>query len=228
MADARTPKGPTMSTSSDTSVAGARPLRADARRNQDAILAAAVDVFAERGVEIALDEVARQAGVGIATLYRHFPTREALIRGAYVREVDLLCDEVDELLATLPPDEAMLAWMQRFVGYVTGKPGMAMALRSIVTSTHEAAAQANQTRVYTAIYRLVEAAERSGAIRTGVSPDDLAGALSGISLAAGRPGSPGRAGRLVALLVDGLRYGAPNPTQHPESGATPARPGSKR
>jgi AcrR family transcriptional regulator len=210
MADARTPKGPTMSASPGTS-SGARPLRADARRNQDAILAAAVDVFAERGVEIALDEVARQAGVGIATLYRHFPTREALITGAYVREVDLLCDEVDELLTTLPPDEAMLTWMQRFVGYVAGKPGMALALRSIVMSTDEAAVPANQTRVYAAIHHLVETAERSGAIRAGISPEDLAGALSGISLAAGRPGSPGRANRLVALLVDGLRYGAPGP-----------------
>ncbi|WP_345564338.1 helix-turn-helix domain-containing protein [Nonomuraea rosea] len=76
-------------------------------------MVAAVEVFAERGIEIALDEVARRAGVGIATLYRHFPTREALIAGAYVREIGLLCDGVDDLLAAMPGDEALIAWMQR-------------------------------------------------------------------------------------------------------------------
>jgi AcrR family transcriptional regulator len=187
----------------------ARPLRADARRKREAILAAAVDVFAERGVEIPLDDVARRAEVGIATLYRHFPTREALITGAYVREIDLLCDGVDDLLARMPADRALVAWMQRFIGYVAGRPGMALALKSIVTATDAAAVQSSHDRIYAALGRLTEAAERDGLIRSGVAPEDLANALSGISLANSQTGTRDRADRLVSLLVDGLRYGAP-------------------
>jgi AcrR family transcriptional regulator len=185
-----------------------RPLRADARRKRDAVLAAAVDVFAERGVEIALDEVARRAGVGIATLYRHFPTREALITGAYVREIDLLCDGVENLLATLPADEAIAAWMQRFIGYVAGKPGMALALKSIVTTTDAAALQASHDRIYAALGQMLAAGQRVGIIRADASPEDLANALSGVSLANSQPGTQDRANRLIALLVDGLRYNA--------------------
>jgi AcrR family transcriptional regulator len=187
----------------------ARPLRADARRKREAILAAAVDVFAERGVEIPLDDVARRAEVGIATLYRHFPTREALITGAYVREIDLLCDGIDDLLARMPADRALVAWMQRFIGYVAGRPGMALALKSIVTATDAAAVQSSHDRIYAALGRLTEAAERDGLIRSGVAPEDLANALSGISLANSQTGTRDRADRLVSLLVDGLRYGAP-------------------
>ena len=188
---------------------GGRPLRADAQRKRDAILAAAVDVFAERGVEIALDEVARRAGVGIATLYRRFPTREALITSAYIREIDLLCDGVDDLLAAMPADEALVAWMQRFVGYVAGKPGMALALKSIVTTTDAAALQASHERVYAALAQLVEAGQHDGIIRADASSEDLANGLSGVSLANSQPGTQERANRLITLLVDGLRYNAP-------------------
>ncbi|AWS47049.1 TetR/AcrR family transcriptional regulator [Streptosporangium sp. 'caverna'] len=185
-----------------------RPLRADARRKRDAILVAAVDVFAERGIEIALDEVARRAGVGIATLYRHFPTREALIAGAYIREIELLCDGVDDLLAAMPADEALVAWMQRFVGYVAGKPGMALALKSIVVTTDAAALQTSHDRVYAALGQLVEAGQRDGLIRADASSADLANGLSGVSLANSQPGTEERANRLIVLLVDGLRYNA--------------------
>ena len=193
-----------------------KPLRADARRSRDAILAAAVEIFAERGVEIALDEVSRRAGVGIATLYRHFPTREALIAGAYLREIDLLCDGVDELLATQPADRALELWMQRFVGYVADKPGASLALKSIVVATDAPALEASHGRVFATLRRLVDAGESSGVIRGGVSSDDLAGALSGLGLATGGPGAEGRAERLISLLVDGLRYGAPGSGRPPE------------
>jgi AcrR family transcriptional regulator len=197
--------------------AAGRRLRADARRKRDAILAAAAEVFRARGADIALDEVARHAGVGIGTLYRHFPSREALLAGAYVREVDVLCDEVDTLLAEQPADQALITWMQRFIGYVAEKPGMALALKSIVHTADSAAVQASHQRIYTALRELVRAAESSGTIRPGVRSDDLAGALSGLSLITGLPGSRDRANRLVSLLVDGLRYGAPN---HPTCPAT--------
>jgi AcrR family transcriptional regulator len=198
----------TTEASSTDSTATPKPLRADARRKRDAVLAAAVDVFSERGVEIALDEVARRAGVGIATLYRHFPTREALITGAYVREIDLLCDGVDDLLATLPTDEAITAWMQRFIGYVAGKPGMSLALKSIVSATDAAALRASHDRIHAALGRLLSAGHRDGSIRSDVSPEDLANALSGISLANSQPGSQDRANRVIALLVNGLRTDA--------------------
>ena len=186
-------------------------MRADAVRKREAILVAAVEVFADHGVEIALDEVARRAGVGIATLYRHFPTREALITGAYVREVDKLCDGVDELLAKMPADEALIAWMTRFIGYIAGKPGMGMALKSIVQSTDAEALQASHHRIFAAIRQMVQAGVDAGLIRADVSSDDVAGALSGIGLTTGQPGSKERAARLVVLFVDGLRHGAPNP-----------------
>ena len=188
---------------------GARPMRADARRKREAILAAAVDVFAERGVDIALDEVARRAEVGIATLYRHFPTRAALITGAYVHEIDLLCDGVDRLLATMPADRALVAWMERFIGYVAGKPGMAQAVKSIVAATDAAAVQSSHDRIYAALGQLQAAGVRDGVFRTDVPPEDLANMLSGISLANCQPGTEERANRMISLLVDGLRYDAP-------------------
>jgi AcrR family transcriptional regulator len=186
-----------------------RRLRADARRKREAILAAAAEVFLEYGADVALDEVARHAGVGIGTLYRHFPSREALLAGAYVREVNLLCDGVETLLAEQPADQALITWMQRFIGYVAERPGMAVALKSIVHGADSAAVEASHQRIYTALHELVAAAESSGTIRPDACSDDLAGALSGLSLITGQPGSRDRANRLVTLLVDGLRYGAP-------------------
>jgi AcrR family transcriptional regulator len=184
-----------------------RPLRADARRKREAILAAAVDVFAEKGVEIALDEVARRAGVGIATLYRHFPTREALVTGTYLRQIDKLCDGVDEMLAVFPPDQALTAWMRRFTGYVTGRPGMAIALKTIVFATDAAELQATHDRVHAALGAFLTAGRQTRALRADVMAEDVASALSGICLTNSAPGTQPRADRLIGLLVDGLRYG---------------------
>ena len=100
-------------------------MRADARRNRDLLLSAAAQVYAERGVDASLEEIARRADVGIGTLYRHFPTRDALNEAVYRREVERLCDGVDELIASNPPDVALAGWMRRFAGYVATKKGMA-------------------------------------------------------------------------------------------------------
>ena len=108
-----------------------KPLRADAPRNREKLLAAAVELFAERGTEGSLEEVAKRAGVGIGTLYRHFPTRDALVEAAYRNEVAQLRAAADELLAELPPDEALEAFMRRFIEYGTAKRGMRDALQSI-------------------------------------------------------------------------------------------------
>ncbi|HVE29341.1 MAG TPA: helix-turn-helix domain-containing protein, partial [Mycobacteriales bacterium] len=95
-----------------------RPLRADAQRNRDRLLAVAVRAFSQDGPDVPLDAIAREAGVGIGTLYRHFPTREALVEAAYRTELDKLCDAAPVLLTTLPPDRALRAWMDRFVDYM--------------------------------------------------------------------------------------------------------------
>src|SRR5918998_82358 len=111
-----------------------KPLRADARRNRERLLDAALALFVESGPEVALEAVARGAGVGIGPLYRHFPTREALVEAAYRSELDRLCDAADELLAAGPPDRALRAWTDRFVDYMTTKRGMAAALKVVIAS----------------------------------------------------------------------------------------------
>ena len=93
----------------------------------------AADAFADRGIDASLEGIAKAAGVGIGTLYRHYPTRDALVEAVYRHNVELLCDGADELRATLPPDEALAEWMQRFVAYVASKKGLANYLKSVVS-----------------------------------------------------------------------------------------------
>src|SRR3954463_12299172 len=112
-----------------------RPLRADAQRNRDKLLAAATAAFAEEGEAVALEAVAARAGVGIGTLYRHFPSRDALIVAAYRQEVDSLCAAAQDLLRSRPADEALRAWTERFADYVATKRRMADALRSACGSS---------------------------------------------------------------------------------------------
>ena len=111
-----------------------RPLRADARRNRDQLLDAAVRAFASDGADVTPDAIARTAGVGIGTPYRHFPTRDALVEAAYRQELARLCDAVPELLRKLPPDQATRARMDRFIDYMTTKRYMAGALRAVIAS----------------------------------------------------------------------------------------------
>src|SRR5688572_10415492 len=113
---------------------GTRPLRADAQSNRDRLLEAAVTALSNDGPDVTLDAIAKAAGVGIGTLYRHFPTREALVEATYRNELDRLCESVAGLLDTLPPDAATRAWMDRFVGYMTTKRGMIDALRALIAS----------------------------------------------------------------------------------------------
>src|SRR5579863_7175013 len=112
----------------------ARPLRADARRNRDRLLGVAVRAFSQSGPDVTLDAIAKNAGVGIGTLYRHFPTREALIEAAYRNELVRLCDATDDLLASSRPEVALREWMGRFLAYMTTKRGMADALRAVIAS----------------------------------------------------------------------------------------------
>ena len=185
-----------------------RAPRKDAARNREALLASATEVFAERGVDGSLEEIARRAGVGIGTLYRNFPTREVLHEAVYRREVDTLCDGVGPLLAQKEPVEALAAWMRAFTGYVARKRGMAMALKSALGADNELFAHSYR-RIQEAMQTLVSRAVESGEIRGDVDPDDLMRAMGGICMATDSAEWQERSGRLVDLLVDGLRYGAP-------------------
>jgi AcrR family transcriptional regulator len=186
-----------------------RPLRADARRNRENLLAAADVAFSEHGVEVSLEEIARQAGVGIGTLYRHFPTRDALIEAVYRREVELLCDAADTALRELPPEQALETWMQRFVRYAATKRGMATALKSMVGAESELSElfAYSHRRVEAAASAILTAAVQAGAIRSDVEPMDVLRMLSGICMVTGSALEE-QAPRMVALVLDGLRYGA--------------------
>ncbi|WP_308190632.1 TetR/AcrR family transcriptional regulator [Streptomyces sp. HPF1205] len=185
---------------------GSRPLRADARRNRERLLAAAVSALADGG-EVTLEAIAKDAGVGIGTLYRHFPTREALVEAAYRSELTRLCEAAPLLLDAGPADLATRAWMDRFVDYMIAKRGMADALRAVVASGGNPFAHSRDLLVGT-LSALLEAGAREGALRTDIDPADVLTALSGVSLAAGRPDNREQAGRLLDLLMDGLRHGA--------------------
>lgn len=189
------------------SVAAARPLRADAQRNRDALLEAASAAFAENGVETSLEDVAKRAGVGIGTLYRHFPTRDALIEAAYRRGVEQLCDAADELRAAHEGDVALELWMQRFVGYVATKRGLAGALKLSGEGEHAELFAYVHERVRTAMGALIDAAAATGRIRSDVDGMDLIRALSGICMVSDHAHEQAR--RLINLLLDGLRFGAP-------------------
>jgi AcrR family transcriptional regulator len=180
-------------------------VRADARRNRDRLLDAAVPAFASHGAEVTLEAIAKAAGVGIGTLYRHFPTREALVEAAYRQELAHLCDAVPGLLGSLPPDHATRAWMDRFIDYMTTKRYMAEALRAVIASGGNPYAE-SRARLTAAITALLDAGVTAGALRSDVEPDDVLLALSGVSLAAGEPTQRDQAGRLLDLLVDGLRH----------------------
>jgi AcrR family transcriptional regulator len=186
----------------------ARAQRADACRNHDRLLEVASECFAARGVDASLEWIAKEAGVGIGTLYRHFPTRDALVEAVYRHNVDLLCAGADELRASLPADEALAEWMQRFVSYVASKKGLATYLKSVVSAESDLFAT-TQGRVRETIGVLVDAAAASGMIRPEVEGMDLLRALSGVCMMTDQPGGPEQGAKVATLLMDGLRYGAP-------------------
>ena len=182
-----------------------RPLRADAQRNRDRLLDAAVQAFSQEGPEVTLDAIAKKAGVGIGTLYRHFPTREALVEEAYRNELARLCDAVPGLLETMEPDRALRDWMDRFFDYMTTKRGMAEALRALIASGGNPFAH-SRDRLLAAITELLQAGIAAGSVRPDIEAADVLTRLSGVSLSAGAPDQRDQARRLLDLLMDGLRY----------------------
>jgi len=181
-----------------------RPLRADAQRNRDRLLEVAMNAFSTSAA-VSLEAIAKEAGVGIGTLYRHFPTREALIEAVYRQELTRLCDTAPRLLEALPPDQAVREWMDRYIDYMGTKRGLADALRVVIASGVNPYAHSRDA-LLGAIGVLLEAAREAGTVRRDIDPADLLTSLSGLSLATADPGQREQAGRLLDLLMDGLRY----------------------
>ncbi len=185
----------------------ARRLRADASRNREKLVEVAGIAFAERGGNASLEEIARQAGVGIGTLYRHFPTREHLVEVVYAREVEALCTAADDLAQHHAPDVALAEWMQRFVDYIAAKRGMAGSLRILFNAKSEVFAN-TAGMVAQALRKLVDAAVADGSIRSDIDSSDVLHALSGIYSTPDTPDWREQSRRLVSLLMDGLRWGS--------------------
>ena len=183
--------------------AGRKP-RSDAQRNRDRILEVAKEAFARSGANTSLDDIAKQAGVGPGTLYRHFPTRDALIEAVYHTEVEKLAAAQRELSANLPPIEALRAWMILFVDYIATKQIIAPALNSVVGGPSRLY-ESSRVQVTGAIGALVKAAVKSGDIRKDLEPFDLLRALIGVSNVATGPDWQESARRLVDILIKGSR-----------------------
>jgi AcrR family transcriptional regulator len=184
----------------------ARPMRADARRNREALLQAAAELFAEEGTDVSLEAVAARAGVGIGTLYRNFPNRDSLVEAAYRTEVAHLCDAASELLENNPPDVALAEWMDRFVTYAAAKRGMAGALKAVNAKTD--LYSQTRTQITGAIGGLLEAGVEAGSLRSDVEPEDVLRAMGCIWNLGDGEGWRTQAETLIRIIVDGLRHGA--------------------
>lgn len=182
----------------------ARKPRADGQRNRERLLEAAKAGFAEAGPEVSLEDIARRAGVGIGTLYRHFPTRDVLVEAVYRREVQALADGAARLLGDLPPAQALHEWMRLFLDYVAAKKVIAPALGAIVGGGADLFATSGVI-IRDAVGSLVQASIASGEIRPDTDPADLMRALIGFAYAPAGPDWEASARRLVDILMDGLR-----------------------
>jgi AcrR family transcriptional regulator len=181
-----------------------RKPRADAQRNRERLLAAAKEAFTRYGADISLDEVAKQAGTGPGTLYRHFPTRDVLLAEVYRAEVDMLANAEREYAASMQPIAALRAWMLLFVDYIATKQLIAPALNSLISDT-SALYESSGPKIIGALNALVERAIQNGDIREDLDPMDLLRALVGVSNVASLPDWPQSARRLVDILIVGSR-----------------------
>jgi AcrR family transcriptional regulator len=184
---------------------GSRKPRADAQRNRERVLEAAKTVFSAGGPDASLEAVAREAGVGIGTLYRHFPTREALYEAVYRREVEQLGELAEELKSDGAPVEALRRWLRANVEFVATKKGMAAALALAAGSPLSELTAFSFERLTKAVGTLLDRAAASGEIRTDVSPEDLLRTLVGMCLLHDQPGWQAGVIRMLDVLVDGLR-----------------------
>jgi AcrR family transcriptional regulator len=178
--------------------------RADAERNRNRVLEAAKEAFTRSGADASLDDIAKQAGVGAGTLYRHFPSRDELLEAVYRTEVEKLAAAEQKFAETMPPIEALRAWMFLFIDYIATKKIIAPALNTQVGS-HSKVLEASYTQIWDAIRALVKRAIKSGDIRKDLDPIDLLRALIGVSHVASSPDWQRSARRLVDILITGSR-----------------------
>lgn len=184
-----------------------RPKRADAQRKMGSLLKAATAVFAKSGVDAPVREIAERAGVGLGTVYRHFPQRSDLIVAVFQSNVDACADAAPALAKEHPPITALSLWMERYVDFIGTKLGLSKALYS-GDSAYKALPGYFSKRLRPALTTLLDAAVEAKAVRPGTDPDDLLVAVANLC-SAGYGRDPQHARRMVKLLVDGLRYGAP-------------------
>ncbi len=178
--------------------------RADAARNRDQLIAVATRVFASAGTEPSMRAIAREAGVGIATLYRHFPTKESLVDAVYRSQVVRLTTGARKLLERLPPAAAMRRWMDLFGDWIATKNGMLDTLLAMI-ETGEIAHDQTRMELLAAITTILDAGRAVNDLRRDVTTEDIAASLIGIFTVAPKPQREDLAGRLLNLLMDGLR-----------------------
>jgi AcrR family transcriptional regulator len=181
-----------------------RKPRADAQRNRARVLEVAKEAFSRFGAEASLDDIAKQAGVGAGTLYRHFPTREALIEAVYRTEVEKLAAAEQRFAETMPPIEALRAWMMLSVDYIAAKKIIAPVLNTLLGGSSKVF-ESSHTPIWEAIRALVKRAIKSGDIRKDLDPLDLLRALIGVANVATSPDWQQSARRLVDILITGSR-----------------------
>lgn len=181
-----------------------RKPRTDAQRNRERILDVAKEAFSQSGVNASLDEIAKEAGVGPGTLYRHFPTREALLEAVYRTEVEKLAAAQQEFAKTLPPVEALRAWMLLFIDLIATKQIIAPVFNALVGDAKKMF-EASHAQTWDAIRALVKRAIKSGDIRKDLDPIDLLRALIGVANVSTSPGWQQSARRLVDILIAGSR-----------------------
>ncbi|MEI2300712.1 TetR/AcrR family transcriptional regulator [Ensifer sp. MJa1] len=190
-----------------------RQVRADARRNLDELLKAAMRIFAASGVDAPVREIAKEAGVGVGTLYRHFPQRSDLVKAVFKREIDACADAAAVLAARNEPFAALAGWMNRYVEFIAAKRGLAAALHS-GDPAYEGLPVYFEARLRPALQGLLDAAIAVQEVRDDVKPNDLLRAVASLCVPTYDAG-PDYTDRMLKLLLDGLRYGAAARTSRP-------------
>ncbi|WP_047871089.1 TetR/AcrR family transcriptional regulator [Nocardiopsis sp. RV163] len=179
-----------------------RRTRSDALQNRERLLEVAAQAFAEQGLDTAPAAIAKQAGVGVGTLYRHFPTREVLIDAAYRRQLSQVCEKVNDLLAQHTAAEATRMWMEHFIDYATAKSGMSEALNAVIASGVDPYSD-SRALLTDAVAALLAAGARDGSLRTDVAPDHVLLLMGGIAYSV-QHGTEEQARPLVDLFMDAL------------------------
>jgi AcrR family transcriptional regulator len=180
-----------------------RPKRADARRNYDKVLAAAREAFAEGGESTALEEIARRAGVGIGTLYRNFPNRQALLETLYLEEVEGICRMAEEQRDSADPWEALTNWFERFIGYIATKQALAAELTNYLDRDAQLF-KSSRAALWAAAEPLLTRAQEAGVVRPDAEIGDVMHMVMGIAKVPAA--DPSQTTHIVRMALDGLRY----------------------